>query len=163
MALSAYLTLKGKKQGDIKGSVTQRGHEGSIGVVAVDHAIQSPRDAATGLPTGKRMHSPLRITKQVDQSSPLLYQALANNETIVNWKLDLFGATGRGAEQLFYTIALTNAAIASIHFVVPDAADPAAVKLPDYEEVAFVYEKIQWTYQPGDITATDDWQAQIGV
>src|ERR1700730_18050393 len=44
MALTLYLTLKGEKQGDIKGSVTQKGHEGTIAVVALDHGIQSPRD-----------------------------------------------------------------------------------------------------------------------
>ncbi|HET9137098.1 MAG TPA: type VI secretion system tube protein Hcp [Candidatus Kapabacteria bacterium] len=31
----------------------------------------SPRDAASGLATGKRQHSPIRITKEIDKSSPL--------------------------------------------------------------------------------------------
>lgn len=35
----------------------------------------SPRDAASGLPTGKRMHKPLTITKELDKSSPMLYNA----------------------------------------------------------------------------------------
>ncbi len=29
------------------------------GAVAVEHEIVSPRDAASGLPTGKRMHKPI--------------------------------------------------------------------------------------------------------
>lgn len=32
----------------------------------------APRDPATGLPTGKRMHKPIVITKQSDKSTPKL-------------------------------------------------------------------------------------------
>lgn len=37
-----------------------------------NQAIVSPRDAASGLPTGKRQHKPFVITKEYDKSSPLL-------------------------------------------------------------------------------------------
>jgi type VI secretion system secreted protein Hcp len=33
MALNAYLKLRGQKQGEIKGSVTQKGREGKILVI----------------------------------------------------------------------------------------------------------------------------------
>lgn len=51
MALNAYLKLKGQKQGDIKGSVTQKGRENKIMVIAVSHEVVSPRDMASGLPS----------------------------------------------------------------------------------------------------------------
>jgi len=35
-----------------------------------DQEIVSPRDAASGLPTGKRMHKPFTITKELDKSTP---------------------------------------------------------------------------------------------
>lgn len=70
MALNAYLKLSGKKQGQIKGSVTQKGRENTIMVIAVSHEILSPRDAASGIATGKRMHKPFVITKELDKSSP---------------------------------------------------------------------------------------------
>jgi len=37
-----------------------------------DQEIVSPRDAASGLPTGKRQHKPFTITKELDKSSPML-------------------------------------------------------------------------------------------
>ncbi|HJT17187.1 MAG TPA: type VI secretion system tube protein Hcp [Thermoanaerobaculia bacterium] len=37
--------------------------------------LQVARDPASGLPTGKRMHKPFVITKELDKSSPLLYQS----------------------------------------------------------------------------------------
>ena len=89
MALNAYLRLKGAKQGVIQGSSTQRGQEGKIVVVASNHEIIVPRDAATGLATGKRQHAPIIITKEIDKASPLLYTALVTNEQITEWVEDM--------------------------------------------------------------------------
>ena len=163
MALNAYLRLKGAKQGDIKGSVTQKGREGRIAVIAVSHEIVSPRDAASGQASGKRLHKPLVITKQLDKSSPLLHGALVANETVVSFTLDFFAAKSlgagpaAGAEVLEYTIALTNASIASIRTVMPNNTDPELAKRATYEEIAFTYQKITWTWADGGITASDDW------
>lgn len=53
--------------------ITQRpglatGDAGSDGSakVGVSHDVKSPRDAASGMPTGKRQHSPMKIVKQYD-------------------------------------------------------------------------------------------------
>jgi type VI secretion system secreted protein Hcp len=157
MALTAYLTLKGAKQGDIKGSVTQRGRENTIAVSAVSHEIVSPRDAASGLPTGKRQHKPLTITKDLDRSSPQLYAALATNERITEFQLQFFRTERTGTEKLAFTIKLTNASIAGAQFTMPNNEDPELAKRPEYEQVSFVYEKIEWTWVDGAVTASDTW------
>ncbi len=162
MALNAYLKLKGQKSGDIKGSVTQKGREGKIMVIACDHEIISPRDAASGLPTGKRMHKPIVITKELDKASPLLYNILCHNENIPEWELQfwtpqLSAATGVGAEKQHYTIKLTNANIASIHFRMLNNKNPELMRYTEFEEVTFTYQKIEWTWTDGGITAGDDW------
>lgn len=41
--------------------------------VALSHSVTSPRDSASGLATGKRMHKPMTITKELDKASPKLY------------------------------------------------------------------------------------------
>jgi type VI secretion system secreted protein Hcp len=160
MALNAYLRLKGQKSGEIKGSVTQKGREGKIMIIAADHEIVSPRDAASGLATGKRMHKPMVITKELDKSSPLLYNLLIANETITEWELQfwtpqLSAAVGVGSEKQHYTIRLTNARLTGIHFVMPDTKDPELAKRTEYEVLSFSYEKIEWTWNDGGITASD--------
>jgi type VI secretion system secreted protein Hcp len=166
MALDSYLKLKGQKQGEIKGSSTQKGRENAIVVIATQHEISSPRDAASGLPTGKRMHKPLVITKELDQSTPLLYTALVTNENLVEWELQFWRATaapaGAAQEEQCYTITLTNASIASIEFVQPNNRNPELAKLAEYENIAFTYQKIQWTWVKGGITAVDSWSALAG-
>ena len=166
MALQAYLNLKGQRQGEIKGSVTQKGREGKIAVIAVSHEIISPRDPASGLPTGKRMHKPFVVTKELDKSSPLLYNALVNNENIPDWQLQFWtpqlkATTGSGNEVQHYTVKLTNANVASIAFRMANNKHPDLMKFAEYEEIAFTYQKIEWTWNDGGITALDDWEAPV--
>ncbi len=161
MAANAYLRLKGQKTGPIKGGVTQKGREDTIGVIAVSHTIDIPRDPASGLPTGKRQHHPFVITKELDRSSPLLYHVLVTNENLVQFELSFWQSTFSGVEQPVYTIELTNARIISIHFVMPNTKDPDTARLNPYEEIAFTYQKIQWTWNDGGITAEDDWEARV--
>ena len=161
MALTSYLKLKGQKQGEIKGSVTQKGRENKIMVIAVSHDVISPRDAASGLPTGKRMHKPYVITKELDKASPLLYNALVNNENITEWELQYWQPSPTGVEKQHYTVKLTNANIASISQRMPNNKHPDLMKFETYEEVAFTYQKIEWTWVDGGITAMDDWESPV--
>jgi len=161
MALNAYLKIEAEKQGQIKGSVTQKGREDSIMVIAVSHDIDSPRDAASGLATGKRRHGPFVITKELDKSSPLLYSVLVNNENIKSWKLQFWRPSATGAEVQNYTIELVNATIASVKFRMANNKNPELMKYAEYEEVSFTYQKIIWTWNDGGITAEDDWEAPV--
>jgi hypothetical protein len=44
-------------------------------------SVNQPRDAASGLPTGKREHKPVNITKPMDKASPLLVKKPAGFPT----------------------------------------------------------------------------------
>ncbi|WP_312075201.1 type VI secretion system tube protein TssD [Chryseobacterium sp.] len=162
MALNAYLRLKGQKQGEIKGSVLQKGRENKIQVIAVSHDITSPRDAASGLPTGRRMHKPLMITKELDKSSPLLYTAMINNENIIEFELQFWtpqiGAKGGiSQEKQHYTIRLKNASISDIKFRMPNNKIPELANLAEYEEISFTYQQIEWVWTDGSLTSADTW------
>jgi type VI secretion system secreted protein Hcp len=117
MARTAYVTITGARQGPIKGEVTATGREGSIPLITLTSQIATPFDQASGAVTGRRQHRPIVITKPLDQATPKLYDALIKNEvltdvTIKFWRpaADRAGAgAGVGAEQQYFTIALTNA------------------------------------------------------
>jgi type VI secretion system secreted protein Hcp len=95
MAHMAYMTLRGQRQGDIKGGVTQKGREGSIALIDVGYEIETPFDAALGGLTGRRKHSPLVIRKAIDEASPKLFEALVTNETLTSVKIEFGGPTQR--------------------------------------------------------------------
>ena len=167
MALNAYLSLRGEKQGEIKGSVTQKGREGKIMVIAAEHGVASPRDPASGLATGRRVHKPFMITKELDMSSPLLYAGLAANEIFPTWELQFWAPAvntavggGTGAEVMRYTVRLTNASISDIRFCMLNTKDPELMRYAEFEEVSFVYQRIDWTWMVGGKTSGDDWGAR---
>jgi type VI secretion system secreted protein Hcp len=165
----AYLTLKGQKQGNINGGITQKGHENSILVHSFSNEILTSRDPTSGLLTGKRQHNPISILKEIDKSSPPLWAAMVNNENLVSWELQFWtptavapgGAAGGSPEKLVYKIDLTNASIASIREYMSDNTDATKASLPLLEEVTFTYQKIQWTWTDGGLTASDDWSSPV--
>lgn len=160
MALNAYLALTSAQQGQIIGGSTQAGREDMIVVHEVQHQIRSSRDAASGLATGKRQHKPITITKELDKSSPLLYNILCNNENITEFRLQFWSPSRSGQEVHHFTIELEDATIAGIRFIMPDNRDPELMRLKEYEQISFMYRKITWTYEDGGITAADDWYAE---
>ena len=161
MALISYLKLKGQKQGEIKGSVTQKGRENKIAVFEVKHEIVSPRDAASGLPTGKRMHKPLTILCEIDKATPAMYNVLTQNENITEWELQFWRPSTAGAETQYYTIKLTNANISRMQAYTANSKDPNLMRYPDMITYEFTYQKIEWTWVDGGIMADDDWEAPV--
>lgn len=161
--LYIYAYLKGSKQGDIKGSVTQKGREGSIQVSYLQQKKVSPRDAASGLPTGKVQHEPLVFRKGVDKSSPILQQVMSNNENLTTASFKFWQPSSTGIEIQHFTIDLTNANIASLDLYHPDTLDSGASSgaVAEQEEISMTYQKIKWTWVSGGITFEDDWQAPV--
>ena len=59
------------------------------------------------------------------------------------------------------SVKLTNANIASIDFRMANNKHPDLMKFSEYEEIAFTYQKINWTWMDGGISAEDDWEAPV--
>ena len=157
MALNAYLELEGGSQGQIKGSSRVSGQEDKIIVHAADHRVYSKIRSGSGLATGKRRHTPFTITKEVDQSSPLLYLVLTTNERITKFKLQFYTSDPSGMEVNHYSVELENAAIVDIQFSMLHNKFPENMPHKEYEEISFSYEKITWTWEDGGIQSEDDW------
>jgi type VI secretion system secreted protein Hcp len=135
-SVAGTVMITGQKQGAF--STTP------IALTGLSHEIISPRDPASGLPTGKRQHKPIVFTKQLDSTTPLLLNALVTNENLTSVLIGLL----RNGQQVA-TIKLTNANIA-------DYTDNG-----DTEHWSLTYQKIEWTWVDGGITASDDWEAPV--
>ena len=161
MPIGAFLRITGGKQGEISGSVDSTGRENSILVHSFSHEIVSPRDPASGLPTGSRQHRPILILVEIDKYSPLLWKAFVTNETLIAWELQLWKVAENAddAENEIYSIRLTNASIASIRESMIDNEDSAGAQLPPRQEITFTYQKIEWMWTDSGATAQDDWES----
>ncbi len=159
MPMPSHLSLTGQNQGKIEGSCEIKGREGTILVYALDHTIEIPRDTHTGLPTGKRVHMPMTVTKEFDKSSPKLFQALVSGEQMTEVVLDFYRISPTGTEEKYYTTKLENAIIVTAESFFPESFLPSNEPYRHMEKISFTYEKIIWTWQPDGIEAEDDWKA----
>lgn len=148
---SAVAVVIGSTQGVIQGDDTSKVTQGAINIQAVQHGISTPFDAASGLPTGKRRHSPLYIVKRPDKASPKLLMALALNENLTV-EVKFFRTVTTGAVVHYHTFKLIDARI--IDMRTGGATDATGGVI---ENVGFVYGKIEVTDHVNKITVMDEW------
>ena len=164
MAVDMHITeIKGQKQGDIKGSVATKGHEGQIRVLNYEYSGASPRDGQ-GQATGRRQHSPFSITKSVDKSTPILFQAFVNNETLTKIKLQVIRSTDTAGKKDETIWEFDNSQICGITSgidvgVTDDMTADGTTS--NTETIQFVFQKITITHTNGGIVGMDTWDADI--
>src|ERR1051325_3861520 len=101
------VSVKGAKQGQFKGeSMRDKGGD-KIQVIAYSFEVTSPRDAASGMASGRRQYKPLEITKELGASSPQFFQACATNEVLPTVVLEFTRTNPNGEMFVYYTIKLT--------------------------------------------------------
>lgn len=118
MSCSIYLSLTGEKQGCISsgcgdissiGNKCQVGHLDEIFVYSVNYGIQMMDNKSL---------SPLTIAKPIDKSSPLLFQAVNDNE-MMQCEFNFYRLGSAGFMENYYKIKLQNARIIDIHVAHP--------------------------------------------
>lgn len=160
MPMPFHMWCTGMNQGPIEGGdgVSDiQGREGSVLCQALDHNVAIPRDPQTGLPTGKRVHHPLKITKVYDQSSPKLYQALCTGERFSDVTFKFFRISPQGNEEHYFTITLRDAIIVDIRNWIPECLDPNLEHFRHMEDVSYTYKNIIWRWEENGVEAEDNW------
>lgn len=170
MALEAYLTIKGKKQGDISkdaskpdsiGQVAKvdESSQGKITVVGFTSGIVVPRDMTSGVATGARNHQPVVITKFFDRASPLLWQALATNEILEEVVSEFYRTDpgGMPQPQQFFKMTWKNATLIEGKAYLPLTIDPKNNFYQNMEAWSFTYKEVKWEHIPGSTSGEDKW------
>ncbi|MCX8117635.1 MAG: Hcp family type VI secretion system effector [Desulfobacterota bacterium] len=160
MPMPFHMSIKGTTQGEIsKGCCEIQGREDTILCQALKHEVYIPRDPQTGLPTGKRVHNPITVTKVFDKASPLLYEGLTRGERMTDVTMKFYRINPQGQEEHYFTIKLEDAIIVSIKPWIPNALDPTQEKFTHMEDVSFTYSKINWRWEIDGVEGQDDWKA----
>ncbi len=159
MPMTAYLTLEGNDQGEMKGDCAQEGDKKeTILVYALDHEVEIPTDTHTGLPAGQRIHRPLIVTKKIDPASPLICQACCNGEHLAKFELHFYAINADGKEELYYKIILTDSIIVKVETFFPLTFLPESAPYHHMEKVYFTYSGIEWSHELASKSASDDWK-----
>ena len=152
MAYEFYVTIEGTKQGKFKGDNPNKAHKDQITGLAFDYAVIAPRDPASGLPTGKRQHKPVTITKRWDAATPQLFKALVTNEVLKWVKIEFVKTSSAGKEYVYHKLTLTDATVVDIH-------QHANAETLEQEDVSFIFRKIEIENVDGKTVAIDDWSS----
>ena len=73
--------------------------------------------------------------------------------------LEFVRTDANGAEAVYYTIKLEDAALVSIRPYVPNTLLSENSQLGHMEDVSLTYKKITWDFKPDKKVASDDWTA----
>jgi type VI secretion system secreted protein Hcp len=159
-ASSFDVTIEGTKQGRFKG---EGGRGDKIAGLGFHYDVKSPRDAATGMASGKRQHGAVTFTKAIDSSSPQIFQALTTNEVLKSVLFEFRKTNANGEEMVFYQITLTNASLSEVEQYVgmsgtAGAKQSSASDSSPLEDVSVTFQKIEVVSQVGKTMAVDDWR-----
>lgn len=158
MANLIYLTLKGKKQGlisagcssvDSIGNKGQEGHKDQILTLSLDHSMTREQHVS---------HHPVVLSKPVDKSSPLLGVAISNNESL-EALFEFYRTNASGAQELYYTLLLTDATISDIAVSIPHSITHTGSQ--PQETISLKYKSIAWNHNIAGTSGYSIWDDRV--
>lgn len=155
-----YVKVTGQRRGDIAGDSTARGHEHWLIGTGIDYEVAVPRDAASGLPTGRRRHSPVTVTMPWSAASPVLFEVAVTNEVLTKVVFEVPAMHADGTEMITERITLTDGTVSDFRHVL-DPTEGTGV-----DRVAFTFRRISIEDLIARTSGIDDWtapQAEIGA
>jgi type VI secretion system secreted protein Hcp len=162
MAFPAYVSVMGSKQGQFHGETVQAKRKDKWMVVqSFRMDLESPHDAATGLPTGRRQWKPIKVVKEWGAASPQFLIACSTNETLSEVLFEFMKANRTGEEYVYQAVRLTDAMVAGVQRFTgqPDVQTSTSPwsDAMELEKVSLTFRTIEVTDKDGNMTFADDW------
>ena len=161
MAVPGYMWMRDEYGNPIEGTATVSGRERSVEILGFKHKIYIPNDRDTGVLTGTRKHEPFIVTKTFCSASPILYKSCCSGKTLQEVKLSWYRINDQGREEEYYRHVLKNARVVSIEPEMMDIKDKMRESYGHLEQLSLRYERIEWTYLDGNISAFDEWNIKV--
>ena len=130
-----------------------QGQSPALTALKFSYGVTSPSDLSTGLPSGKRQHKPIVITREPSAASPQFFSALITNEAL-KVVIQFVRADVQGRPTVQQTITLTNALVSDFLQYMGDDGRWL-------EDVAFTFQKIEIVNTSSQKVAEDDWRAAV--
>jgi type VI secretion system secreted protein Hcp len=167
MALQAWISVKGAKQGQFKGEATAAARRDKwMGVLAFTMGVTAPRDVASGQASGKRQYQSVTVVKAWGAASPQGLTACASNEVLTEVDIEFTRQSPTGQEVVYQTVRLTNASFAQIaRFTgrpdgsedTPSSGHSGTADMMELERWAFAFQKIDVHDNDGNTSFADSW------
>ncbi|MTD28939.1 Hcp family type VI secretion system effector [Erwinia sorbitola] len=158
MANIIYATIIGKQQGlisagcstlDSIGNKFQCRHEDQIIIYElVSHMTREEHV----------MLHPLEIRKPIDKSTPLLAQAITQNE-LLDCTFLFYRTSASGGIELYFKVNLKDATLCDIRFFYPNSLTHNEVQ--PQESVSFKYKSVTWEHVLAGTSAYSFWDDRV--
>lgn len=159
-ALQAHVAIKGKKQGQFKGEgFADKRKDKWAPILSFTFNGASPRDAGSGLPSGKRRYEPVCLVKQWGESTPQLWTAFATNETLSEVDFEFTRTNPNGEEVVYQTVTLMEASIVQMKessSTTTTKAPGATTDVGEVDEVCFTFRRVTVENKDARTSFTDD-------
>lgn len=156
MSAPAHLWLEDENGSPIVGSCLMPLRLGSIELKSFSHSVTIPVDPHWGKLTSTRVHSPIIVVKEFDQTTPTLYRAVCEGRTLKRAIFRMYRILESGIEAEYFTITLDNVKL----ITVSPYLSPNGLSSTHLETLELRYESITWKYTEGNIIYRDRWNAQ---
>ncbi len=148
------------KIAEYPGSSEKSGRSDTIDVFEIEHFVHQPIREQDGMPSGIRVHSPLRLVCQIDKATPGLLKALCTGQNLKSVVLDFYRIDpSTRSEAKYYTITLTQARVVDCRPYMPMSFVPNNESYRHMVQYSFTYEKIEWNWMPDSVVEMDEWRA----
>lgn len=167
-----FISIEGSSQGLItEGACSAEsisnqhvdGHDDQAIVKAFSHNVTIPRNKTTGQPSGQRTHNPLIVTKMIDKSSPLIFNALTQGETLKKVELKWYRNSYTGKHEHYFSMILEDAIIVDVETLLEDQGSSVENQPSPIEKVSFSYRKISLRHEIASTSGEDDWRVGVGA
>ena len=153
MSTPAHLWLEDENGSPIVGSCMMPTRHGSIELKSFSHGVTIPVDPSWGKLTGTRVHRPITIIKEFDQTTPLLYRTVCEGRVMKKGIIKMYHILESGIEAEYFNIVMENVKFPTVApFLTPNGMSSTHL-----ETLELRYEAISWKYTEGNIIYRDTW------
>jgi len=140
------------------GSSQKEGREDTIDIFEIEHNIHQPTMLTTGMATGVRVHSPIRMVAQIDKAMAGLYKAMCTAQNLAEVKLDFWRIDPSSrSEAKYFTITCQRVRVTDCSLYMPMSFIPANESYRHMVQYSLQYERIEWNWLPDSMVEQDDW------
>lgn len=153
MSTPAHLWLDDENGSPVVGGCLMPLRLGSIELKSFSHGVTIPVDPNWGKLTGTRIHRPVVIVKEFDQTTPVLYRAVCEGRTLKKATIKMYRIMESGIEAEYFNIILENVKLTTVS----PYLSPNGQSSTHLETIELRYESITWKYTEGNIIYRDTW------
>lgn len=153
MSAPAYLWLDDENGSPIIGNCLVPLRQGSIELKSFSHAVTIPVDPNWGKLTGTRVHHPVTVVKEFDQTTPLLYRAVCEGRILKKAIIKMYRIIESGIEAEYFNIIMQNVKCTTV----APYLSPNGISSTHLETLELRYESITWNHTEGNIIYRDTW------